>query len=164
MNDIKFMPLKNGGFTIVDADLFEHYNQFVWYEGPTGYMVRYTNTPSQPRRHLHLHREILPLEKGLCVDHINGFRFDNTKRNLRAATKSQNGLNRPKMRNSRLRYKGVSYHPGYWRARLVVNGKQIVKYFKTEIAAKKGYDELVKLHCGEFARIEPDNHVTAYPE
>lgn len=92
----------------------------------------------------------------LLIDHINGRRDDNSWKNLREATKSQNSTNRKNnTKEGSSKYKGVYWHTSYekWQSRIKVNGKTIhLGTFKTEYEAHLAYTEAAKLHHGEYAR------------
>ena len=91
-----------------------------------------------------------------CVDHINGNRFDNSKKNLRWVTIRENGMNQVKHKNSISIYKGVSFKKQnkLFRAHISINGRLThLGYFKNEIDAAKAYNEAAALHFGEFARL-----------
>jgi hypothetical protein len=92
-----------------------------------------------------LHRVILNATNDQLIDHKDGNGLNNTKENLRVATKSQNGANR--------KSKGVSLHKatGLYRAVVTKDYKQYVKYHQTEEGAREAYKKLhVELH-GEFS-------------
>jgi len=144
VNDITVIHLVNGGFTIVDADLFPELNQERWFRNSGGYTVR-----QWTRQGLHgdekLHNRVNRTPKGFIGDHINRCRCDNTRRNLRTVTKSLNALNQDA--------KGVSFHPasGLWRARLNFNGKETTHYFSTESEAKADRQKMVDAEFEKFA-------------
>jgi hypothetical protein len=103
---------------------------------------------------MYLHREIMQAPKGLLVDHKNNDGLDNRRANLRLATHSQNGCNRPRKKNGSSRFKGVIFLKDRkrWSARLKKNGKHIfLGNFKNEIDAARVYDEAAKQYHGEFA-------------
>src|SRR5438552_1985633 len=112
MNDIGVIKLTNGGFTIVDADLFQELNKFKWQKNPSGHIIRCTSKNGF-RKTEYLHKRVLVLDNpNLEVDHINGCSFDNTTRNLRPATEQQNSHNRKKeiKRKTSSKYKGVCWN------------------------------------------------------
>ena len=91
------------------------------------------------------------------VDHINGVRTDNRLKNLRAATNSQNGMNRGVQANNISGYKGVTFHKkvGNFQARICVGG--VIKSLGFFKDAKEAHNAYVKaageLH-GQFARFQ----------
>lgn len=64
-------------------------------------------------------------EEPLVVDHKNGNKFDNRLCNLRAATVSQNNMNRRVGKNNILGIKGVGKQGNKYRASITVDGKGI---------------------------------------
>ena len=88
------------------------------------------------------------------IDHKNGDPTDNRIANLREATNSQNGFNKPAMRNNKTGMKGVAPgRNGKFRAQIAVAGKiHHLGHFDTAEAAAKAYAAAaLRLH-GEFAR------------
>lgn len=72
----------------------------------------------------------LPLNPGICVDHINGDPLDNRRSNLRFVTNRQNSHNRVEHRGEKRKsskYIGVSFDKsrGLWEAYIQVSGKRI---------------------------------------
>jgi hypothetical protein len=87
------------------------------------------------------------------VDHENKNPADNTLRNLRAATESQNRMNRSGWRNKTLP-KGVAQCHGKFQASIRVNHKAIhLGTFATSDAAYQAYCIGAILHHGEFASL-----------
>lgn len=90
------------------------------------------------------------------IDHINGTRSDNKWLNLRAATSSQNKMNRGPLSTNKIGIKGVyqDKNSGKFIASISLNGKS--KYlgsFAKPTAARAAYNEAAKRFFGEFARI-----------
>lgn len=87
------------------------------------------------------------------VDHKDGKKANNRWKNLRAATRSQNGANRrinTKRKNS---YKGIQPDRHKFRARIVVRGKHInLGTFADAKSAHRAYCVAAKKHFGAFAR------------
>jgi len=102
-----------------------------------------------------MHREIINVEEGKVVDHINHNGLDNRKVNLRPATIAQNGWNRkPKTKNCSSKYKGVWWDKQLkkYRAQIWFNGNRLhLGYFKNQIDAAKAYDKAAKKYHGQFA-------------
>jgi hypothetical protein len=88
----------------------------------------------------------------LGVDHANRDRLDNRRKNLRAATPSQNVMNTGKRRNNTSGYKGVDRRPAGWRARCRAAGvTHFGGFHETAEAAAKAYDTLARRLHGRFA-------------
>jgi len=87
------------------------------------------------------------------VDHKNLVRDDDRYKNLRPATRSQNGANRRRYKNNKSGFKGVDFRKGLWRTQIKKNGvTRHIGYFKTPGSAHRAYlKEARKMH-GRFAR------------
>ena len=132
-----------------DAHLLDEYTWFV----SNGYVVAQLSGVSQTVR---LHNLIKPAPDGLEVDHADGNPFNNTRDNLRHATRSQNCANRRKFSDCRSVYKGVSWHKrtGKWQVIFTFQGKQRhLGLFTNELDAASAYDDAALEHFGEYARI-----------
>ena len=90
------------------------------------------------------------------IDHINGERSDNRISNLRLATNSENGCNKPRQRNNTSGFVGVSFDPQrkMWRARVNLHRKMHdIGFFPTAEQAATARKDAVKRIHGEFAKI-----------
>lgn len=100
-----------------------------------------------------MHNGSIP--KGMFIDHIDNDKSNNRISNLRLATKSQNGCNKPKNKNNTSGFKGVSFHKGIGKyvAQIKVNnkGKSLGAYNTAEDAALAYQKESSIIHK-EFAR------------
>ena len=116
------------------------------------YIVRWVDG-----KHQYLHRMLLDNPEGM-VDHKNGNSLDNTRSNLRLATRQENLRNSKMSRANTSGVKGVSRHNGKWRARIGLEGKDVSlgQYMcKDEaIAARREAEEK---YFGEFRRKSVDN-------
>jgi hypothetical protein len=90
------------------------------------------------------------------IDHINGIKDDNRWENLRAATASQNQMNRTKTRSNTSGFKGVYWHEKLqkWQAKITIKKKQIyLGVFSTAEEASHAYqDAAFRLHR-DFAKV-----------
>lgn len=92
------------------------------------------------------------------IDHRNTRKDDNRPRNLRAATKSQNGMNRPKQRDNSTGFKGVCWDKAKskYAATIKRNGKQYnLGRFDDPATAHAAYVRAAAELHGEFARTGP---------
>jgi hypothetical protein len=82
-----------------------------------------------------LHRVIMNATDDQLIDHQDHNGLNNQRKNLRVATKSQNGANR--------KAKGVSFHKatGKYRAIVTLNYKQYTSYHETFEEARETYKE-----------------------
>ncbi len=119
----------------------------------SGYATAWVDGKTQLMHRIIAKRMKLDL-KDKEVDHINNNKLDNRRENLRAATRSQNNMNRISM-NNMSGYKGVSWHKKKqkWFARIYVDQQQIhLGYFNTPKAAHQAYIAAAKQFYGEFAK------------
>ena len=112
MTGTKKILLRNTGhYAIVDAEDYDLVNSFgQWHESDSGYALKKTRINGQ-NVSIRMHRLIMKAEKGLAVDHINGKRLDNRKKNLRCVSDQINCWNR-EQKDLHTKYelpKGISY-------------------------------------------------------
>lgn len=140
----------------VDAELA----QLHWWVNSRGYVVARNYSPYRPRL-IRLHRAVLEralgrrLSSRLDVDHIDGDPLNNTRDNLRPATRQQNQANRSASKERR--YKGVyrSQTPSpRWVAKITIDGKpRYLGSFATPEAAARAYNRACRQQHGAFARL-----------
>lgn len=97
------------------------------------------------------------------VDHINLNKQDDSIRNLRPATHSQNHTNRNIPAHNRTGFKGVYWNSQKlkWQAKLTVNYKQVHLGFFTDIEdAARAYKQAAQETWGEFARVPTDEEIS----
>lgn len=150
----------------IDSDLA----QFKWNAGRAFvkgkyygfYAVRAMPIGVKPRSQS-LHRVVMervigrPLTSNEFVDHINGNSLDDTRANLRIATRSQNAFNSRRPITNKSGYKGVYWHKDnkIWAAKIKVNQKLIhLGYFHDPEEAHAAYLAAAQKYAGEFARGE----------
>lgn len=126
------IPLRGRGgviraFAIVDPDVFADLGDQRWNLHPCGYPVRNVGGRDS-RQQLRLSRVIMDLEPGdpREVDHINGDKLDNRRKNLRITTRAQNAQNFGSRPGSSSKYRGVTWHKaaGKWMAQHILNGER----------------------------------------
>jgi HNH endonuclease len=115
----KQLPLHNGGFALVDDDVYEKFKDRKWYQNVFGYAICNGGSGRKDRRTDMLHQLIVgKAPKPKVTDHINGDILDNRRENLRFVSRKLNNLNSSKR-------KWIGIHQGRWRVRFKV-GKMMV--------------------------------------
>ncbi len=160
---MKYIPLSQGFFAIVDDDMYEYLNQWKWTAAiQKTDMVYAQRIPwkkgGKGRKPIFMHRIVLRPPFGMFTDHINRDGIDNRLCNLRPCTTSQNAANQRKQSMpSASRYKGVGkYKRGVnpWCARIKYQGTLIhLGVFRYEENAAIAYDAKALELFGEFARL-----------
>lgn len=157
---MRTIQLTQGQSTFVsDAD-FAWLSKYRWFAhkgGNKGKRVFYAVTNmvvNGKRTSVKMHRIIIGAGPHQECDHKDGDTLNNTRRNLRIATRKENCQNRAAYSTSG--YKGV-----YWNARLGkfisqirVNGlKQHLGVYMNQIDAAKAYNMAARKHFGQFAKL-----------
>lgn len=89
---------------------------------------------------------------GPFSDHANGDRLDNRRRNLRAASASENNANRRSVQGSSSEFKGVTWDKSRNRWMAAINSRTLGR-FEDETDAARAYDKAAKEVYGRFARL-----------
>jgi hypothetical protein len=150
------IPISDGSVVLVDDEDFEWLSQWSWSAHGSGYAMRGEHIGNRKYRYFTMHREIVGAKSGETVDHANGKKWDNTRGNLRIATRSQNATN-SKHRTSESGYRGVYFDKrrGHWKSEIRTGpGKR--KYlgrFDTKEDAALAYNEAAIEYHGEFAKL-----------
>lgn len=148
------IKLTKGHVAIVDDDDFERVNKIKWYAQKTsGQRVVYAINPNI-KPHFSMHRFILDVGDGHIVDHADGNGLNNTKKNLRICTYSQNLRNKTVSKNSTTGYKGAYRSWGKFCAIIGIGNRRNLWLgtFDTAEEAARAYDAKARELFGEFAR------------
>lgn len=146
---MKQIPLTRGYVALVSSKDYKRVKKYKWFV--IGHSQRL-----YAARVEYIHAFI----KGIPgVDHKDRNGLNCKRSNLRKASGSQNGANKPKRitEKSTSQYKGVSRTPrqikGYvWKAQITVHQKNtVIGYFRTEKEAAHAYDKAAKKCFGTFA-------------
>ncbi len=166
------LALSNGLSAIVDDQDAPEALKYNWHGesrkrgGPTVYAYRHIRRPDGRKGVQRLHRFIWERMGGAQtpdVDHRNRNALDNTRNNLRAATRKQNSVNSSLRKDNTSGYRGVSFVANLWRAGIQISGKfRCIGYFKTPESAARVRDAWAKSAFGPFAALNfPDEATPA---
>lgn len=137
-------------FALVDTADFTDLSRH-WWSFTRGYAVR-----SESGSAVFMHRQILGLDAGQAVDHVNGNRLDNRRCNLRVATQAQNMANLGLSDRNTSGFKGVSWNKRdrRWQATISINNKaRNLGYYELDVDAAHAYDAAARVLRGAFARL-----------
>jgi hypothetical protein len=147
---VKITTLKSGYDVIVDDSDYEILSDYKWNLSGGLYAVRF-----EKGKQILMHRQIMDAPKGMVVDHINGNKLDNRRKNLRVCTNQQNICNMKSKNNSG--FKGVYFDRCSKKYTARVNKKHLGTFKSAEEAARV-YDKHAYEIYGEFAYLNfPDD-------
>jgi len=133
------VSLGNGLFTLIDVDNYYRVSEYTWCLSRGNYATTSINGVTTL-----LQRFILTPPNNMVVDHVDGDRLDNRRKNLRVCTQSENARNRHKhIRTTTSKFKGVSYNKeiSKWVARIRVdNNKYGLGSYYNELDAALAYN------------------------
>lgn len=93
------MFTKSGHRFVIDNEDLDSINRLGWTNDKDGYITTKFKLADDEFVHLKLHRFIMKAKNNEIVDHIDGDVTNNSKKNLRIADKSINGLNKKNVKN-----------------------------------------------------------------
>jgi hypothetical protein len=142
---------------LVDDQDYESLSRFNWFLGTTGYAHRnsWERINGVGKNHIvKMHRVIIQAPARQIVDHIDGNPLNNQRGNLRLATPTQNNMNQAVRRDNHSGARGISRDRKWWRARIMVAGKErLLGRFLTMEAAVVARDTAERETFGEYAPV-----------
>ncbi len=156
---MKEIPLTQGKVAIVDNSDFEELSKFKWCairRRYTFYAVRNAFIDGKWRS-IMMHRIITNASDGELIDHKDRNGLNNSRENLRIATRSQNAMNAKLPKHSTSGFKGAHRAKGRknWVAHLKLGQKIIhLGTFRTAEEAHVAYCEAASNRVGEFFRAK----------
>jgi hypothetical protein len=155
MPDTCFIPLTQGQYATVDADMFAELRQFDWYAQFNRSTRSFYATRHRPGGgHIQMARVVLGLadDDPHEPDHAGHMTLDNRRLSLRVSTKAQNRQNRRRRSDNVSGYKGVSLRAGLHRVQIWLDGTNVeLGSFTDPIVAAKVYDAAAREAFGAFA-------------
>ena len=154
---MRTIPLTRGYVATISNKDFARINKKKWSANVTASgMVRAVRTQvvSGKKKYIYMHREVLNAPSKMEVDHRNHHTLDNTRGNLRLATRQQQLFNQLRCGRNTTGYKGVSADNVRKRFRVVVRKSGVYHFvgrFDSVIEAAKAYDKKARELFGEFA-------------
>jgi len=95
-----------------------------------------------------------PTQKGLTIDHKDHDKSNNTKENLRVATKTENQANKPISKRNTSGFKGVTKSGNKWYAQISIGSKETyLGTFELAEDAAMAYNDAALTHFGSFALL-----------
>lgn len=151
----KEIKLTSGLVAVVDDSDWPVVNSYTWQlqKAPTTFYAITYVVGNIPRS---MHRMIVKARSGQLVDHRDGNGLNNTRNNLRVATRKQNGANRRLGTNNQSGYKGVYWlrKRGKWVAQINVDSKSYyLGVFDDPWEAAQTYNLAASEVWGEYALL-----------
>ena len=158
---------KKGEKILVSIEDYDHLNQFRWNIN-RGYALGCVN-----KNNWRIHRYIMielcgnkELTRHNFIDHINGNKLDNRRKNLRIVTAAENNRNKIKKNDASSKYLGVSKKRTYYIAQIILNdeNKTILRSsYKIEEHAAYQYnvwiDQYNIIHAKKNNIEKPENFI-----
>lgn len=153
---MKHIPLSQNKTALVDDADHESLVRFEWFAlevNGNWYAARKVKVEGRQAT-VYMHRQILGHSALPLIDHKDRNGLNNTRANLRFATRAQNMANTGKQRRNTTGFRGVTWIAklGKWRAQIGFENRKIAAGCHASIVdAAKAYDAKARELFGEFA-------------
>ncbi|MCK5564715.1 MAG: HNH endonuclease [Planctomycetes bacterium] len=165
------IALTQGKFALVDKRDAKRVNKHKWYakkpdhENRTFYAARSARVKGSRKKAIRMHRFIINAQPGQMIDHVDGDGLNNTRKNLRFATQTQNHFN-CHARRSNTGFLGVCKVSGKrkkrYLAKLQSEKKRVLyKRFYNKYEAAAMYDHVKRSVAGEYGSYNFDALLSA---
>ncbi len=157
--NLAYVSLTRGREAVIDAEdasLVAGRNWYVMEQSHSAYAARREVGCDGKWRTVYMHREIMGVTTSPTIDHRDGDGLNNRRKNLRAATASENQRNQRLSSANTSGFKGVSWDrsKSRWRANIKVNGKlRFLGSFRDIESAVVAYASASAAMHKEFGRI-----------
>lgn len=149
------ITLSSGEIVLFDDSDSTKVLPYKWHLSHNGYAIRRQRTAAG-KRVIYMHKEIFGDVGDLDVDHADANKLNNTKENLRTATRTLNNANSKPRTGCSSIFKGVAWVKSYgkWWAYINRDGKRNhLGYFDSEKDAAIAYNHAAPEVFGQFARL-----------
>lgn len=144
---MKFISLTQDKFAKVDNKDFKKLSSFKWF-----YSEKHGACAGSGRKLMH--RIVLNAPKYLEVDHLNGDKLDNRRKNIRLCTHAENMRNRKVDKSTYSGFKGVRNNHGKWQAYINFENKFIyLGNYSDKKKAARAYNKAAKMYFRDFAKL-----------
>ncbi len=140
----------------IDLPIYNNIKNYKWYLSSTGHAYTWFSSGI-----VYIHRFVTHCPEDLTVDHINNWKLDCRKENLRICTQRQNLQHKSPKKDSNSKFKGVSIKKSLNRgfrfiAKIKHEDKRIhLGTFSKETDAALEYNKYAKIFFGQYAYLNP---------